>query len=503
MAEVANLVVEEPGELTATSATAVLPMVTIDLAVAFAEHRSVQVEVSESAIAEIADTLHRIGGEALVRELSHALDARARDAPFAEATHASQALRLLEVHLSVLRAESMTFLASLDAAVRQQFELDLTLAAVEMSPQRFGIQVDQDGLASVAPDGPDHDRYRQLRSVVVGLDRLRRKVKRWSFTIPPNAPTARRQFEDTILGPYLAGLKAAAESYPALVTMAPRLLVTLEGERSADIAQWEADPGHATKLDEIIQTQVLETAKDLLDAQPEYRAKTLAGADRALASARAALPRYSDRSPAEALGQLHPLWRHCFLVQAAIDQQDYHPGDHGYAVAIDSLYAATSAQERGRQEQSEIDSMLGWASIGFGVLTLIPVVGEFALVAAIVVTAIQTLETAQKYAAETTVREALGHQAVPYDVPEPDAIGLITNVLSLTADAALPVIGKLITRTVLRPATRVLAATRVKTAVDLGQHASNLAALVISANGAQVERELRRLQLLTPETGRP
>jgi hypothetical protein len=502
MAETANLVVQVPGEVAPQPGEPAAKRLTIDLAVAFAERRSVQVEVSEAGIGEVADTLHRIGGEALVREFSHALGDRVQDATFDEAVRASEALRILERHTTVLRTESITYLEALDAAARQLFEHDLTLAAVELQPQKFGFHVDQDGNTSVASEGPDLDRYRQLRSVVAELDALRRNVKQWNFTIPPNAPTARRQFEEYALEPYTQGLKASAELYPALVTNAPKLLKKLEGETASDIAQWEADPSNKTRLDEVIQEQLLEAFKDLRENQPKYRQDILSGADRAMAAARSAAERYWDDSPAEVLGRLHPLWKHRFLVQSALEQQSYRPGDHGYAVGIDSLYAAMAAQERSREEAAEMDRILGWASIGFGILTLIPVIGEFALVATIAITAIQTLEEAQKYSAEATAREALGHQASRYDVPEPDAIGLICNVLSLTADVALPVVGKLLSKTVLRPTTRVIAATRVKTVLTVGQHSANLTGLVVSANASLVERELRRLQLLTAETGR-
>lgn len=498
MAETADLVVQVPGEV---PQQAVKPL-TITLAVAFADTRAIQIDVTEAGIGEVADTLHRIGGEALVREFSHALGDKTRDAPYAEAVRASEALRILERHTTSLRAESITYLEALDVAARQLFEYDLTVAAVESRPEKFGFDVDQDGNTSIAPDGPDHDNYRRLRSVVAELDVLRRNVKQWNFAIPSNASTARRQFEEYALGPYTEGLKAAAELYPALAPNAPKLLKKLEGESSADIERWEADPGNETRLDEVIRTTLLQAFKDLRESQPKYRDKIVSGADRALAAARSAVTRYWDESPAEVLGRLHPLWKHRFLVQSALEQQGYRPGDHGYAVGIDSLYAAMAAQERSRAEADDIDRMLGWASIGFGVLTLIPVVGEFALAAMIAITAIQTLEEAQKYASETTARQALGKQAARYDVPEPDAIGLLCNVLSLTADVALPVVGKLLGKTVLRPTTRVIAATRVKTVLTAGQHATNLAGLLVSANAALIERELRRLQLLTVETGR-
>src|SRR5262245_53937678 len=107
MAETANLVVQVPGELAQQPGEPAAKRLTIDIAVAFAERRSVEIEVSEAGVGEVADTLHRIGGEALVREFSHALGDRVRDATSDEAARASEALRILERHTSVLRAESI------------------------------------------------------------------------------------------------------------------------------------------------------------------------------------------------------------------------------------------------------------------------------------------------------------------------------------------------------------------------------------------------------------
>jgi hypothetical protein len=46
-----------------------------------------------------------------------------------------------------------------------------------------------------------------------------------------------------------------------------------------------------------------------------------------------------------------------------------------------------------------------------------------ALAAAIAITAIKALEETQRYLSDSREREALGHQAVQYQVPEPDAMG--------------------------------------------------------------------------------
>ncbi|HRD60106.1 MAG TPA: hypothetical protein PL137_04295, partial [Nocardioides sp.] len=92
-----------------------------------------------------------------------------------------------------------------------------------------------------------------------------------------------------------------------------------------------------------------------------------------------------------------------------------------------------------------------------------------------------------------------GHQAPRYRVAQPDALGLLLDVLSLTSDIALPVVGKLLGATVLKPATRALAAARVGTALHLGGLATDVAGVALSVNAALVERELERVGLLPVE----
>jgi hypothetical protein len=298
-------------------------------------------------------------------------------------------------------------------------------------------------------------------------------------------------------------MAASSQLYPALLVLAPKMLKKLQGESAADIASWLDEESNTTRLDEIIQAIVVDAFTDLRKQQPEFRDETLRAADQAMKFARMNVTRYWEESPAQALGRLHPLWRHPFLVQGAVEQQGYQPGDQGYAVAYDSLDSALDANERQRHDAAEIDKILGWASFGFGFLTLVPVVGQLALAAMIAITAIKALEETQQYLSDSREREALGHQAARYQVPEPDALGLILDVAQLTSDAALPLVGKLLSRTVLRPTTRIIAAARVKTVLSLGAHAADLAGFAMSANAALVERELRHLQILKVEGGGP
>lgn len=148
-----------------------------------------------------------------------------------------------------------------------------------------------------------------------------------------------------------------------------------------------------------------------------------------------------------------------------------------------------------------MDRILGWSSLGFGLLSIIPVVGQLALLAAIVASAIQAVEETARYLEASALSRALGQQAPRYDVADPEALGMIVAYLGLVSDAALPVVGKLLGNTILAPASRALAAARVAKVLNLGERASDLAGMALTANAAVVEHELQRVGLLGPQTG--
>jgi hypothetical protein len=492
----ADFFVLEPGQGAQPTAPSI-PQITVDLSLAPGERRSVRLDVTPAGIGSVCEVLHRIGGESLLGEIGHALNNRVIDAKFREAALASTAIDMAAEHTKVLRHESIAYLEALDASARQLFEYDLTLAAIALRPENFGFEVDQDGKATVPESGLAHDLYRQLRYEVAELGLRWQYLREWrKIPLPRNAHQARQQFKDYALEPYTSAMAAAAEKYPALVVLAPPMFKKLEEESPHNLVAWEADKGNNTRLDEIIQIHVIEAFTNLREEQPAYRDKTLRAADDAMKIARLNVTRHWEESPAQVLGRLHPLWKHPFLIQAALEQQGYVPGDHGYAVGIDALDAATAAAERRREDEAEIDRILSWSSMGFGLLTLAPVIGQVALAAIIAIGAIRALEAAQRYSSALSEFQALGHQAVRYQVPEPDALGLILSVLELTSDAALPLVGRLLTKTVLRPTTRILAAARVKTVLFVGERSADLAGFAMSANAALVERELRHLQLL-------
>jgi len=500
--ELADFVVLEPGGESGGADTSV-PSLTPALRLAPGEVTPIALPISEAGVGAVVDVLYRSGGDELVGELQQALISSSRSGDFAHAELVSRAMRIFETCRRELRRDSYDALVAVDASARRAFEHDLTLAAVELHPRKFGLVVDEDGEVSVSQERRALEIYRRLRSTIADLDAKRRAVLDWSFTIPPNAHAARRQFEREALEPYCAALAAAGEAWPALRVLGSRVVKALADERREDVRRWAGQPGNDTKLDEVIRATLGDAFADLLDEQPDFRTATLAAADAAMASARRQVDRYWEEPPEATVGRLHPLWQHGMLIQAAMEQQGLRPGDIGHAAATAALRTAVDSRTRGATESAETDRMLGLASLGFGVLTLVPVVGQLALLAAITITAVQALEHAQEYFKQSGQSQALGHQAPRYAAAEPDPTALLCDLLSLTSDAALPVLGKVLGASVLRPTSRVIAATRVKTVLSLGERAADLAGLVAVANANATERELRRLGLLASESGRP
>ena len=70
MSEAADFVVMEPGELLVPGLEPLVPTISVAVPLGGTERPKVILEVSEAGIAELADVLHRLGGEALLGEFA-------------------------------------------------------------------------------------------------------------------------------------------------------------------------------------------------------------------------------------------------------------------------------------------------------------------------------------------------------------------------------------------------------------------------------------------------
>jgi hypothetical protein len=77
---------------------------------------------------------------------------------------------------------------------------------------------------------------------------------------------------------------------------------------------------------------------------------------------------------------------------------------------------------------------------------------------------------------------------------EPDAAGLVISVLGLTTDIALPGLGRVLTA-MARPASRLLAASRLRVLETAASRAVDVATLAAEANAAHLEVVAQRTGL--------
>lgn len=455
----------------------------------------VDFDVPEEVTAELVDFLYRIGGAHLLEELLDefgGIDPRlVPDTPQTRRTQ--QAATRCQAQIGAVRLRALDALRKVDAVafavLREQ--MDTARAALRLS--RYGL-VEGTGyrFPIVATDEAARETYAQLRTVLLDLDLKRRAVRQWeSFTIPENAPTAREQF-NAVLEPYVTAYRAAIRDWPVLAVRGNQVIDALGQRQRPDVASWASEQD-GTPLDDLIKKNLGEAWTELVNEQPDFLDGARSKAASAVRIAEQLAPPRHGR-PERIFGIQHPLWRYPHLVHTALERLDLRPGDIGYAASTSALNYAAEQAALERAEETHMEAVLGWASLGFGILAMVPVVGQFALIASGVTSAVRALSSSVDYLDARSRRAALGPLADRFGFAEPNATGFVVDLLGLVSDVALPVLGKALSGTIV-PAGRLLAAGRVQTVLNSGERVADLAAYTIDANAALLEKRLRTVGL--------
>ncbi|MFI9552805.1 hypothetical protein [Nonomuraea endophytica] len=465
-----------------------LPKVRVDLPMAPGRISSVEIEVTEEAVAEVVETLYRTGGDDLTDALLDQLDPRADPGdPLRR-----QADDLCRRQIMMMREQALASLVQLHEMTFSVLRDQLGTARAALHLSRYGLVPDT-GVVRPPVAGTEQDRatYQRLRKTLVELDGRRRRIRRHTFTIPVNAPRAREQF-NADLEPYVTALRQAIVDWPALAVCGAGLLDDLGDERRSAVENW-ARAQDGTRLDDLLKKALADAWSDLVDSQPSFLADQMSKAGSAVRNAEQLAPPRLGR-PEKIFGMQHPLWRYPHLVQIALERLDLRPGDIGYAAAISALRHAEEHAAGERGEEIQTDAALGWASLGFGILVMVPVVGQFAVIAVGVTAGARALRSTLTFLDARSRRAALGPLADRYGFAEPNAAGFVVDLLGLASEVALPVLGKALSATLV-PAGRLLAASRISAMTGLGALGADLAGLAVSANAAALEKELNRLGL--------
>ena len=148
--------------------------------------------------------------------------------------------------------------------------------------RRYGLGQAAGQDVDVTKDG--REIYRALRTTVAQLDASRRQVRRWNFTIPANAPTARRQFEE-VQARYVSAFREAIVRWPALAACGAGLLKEVGHERASDVQKWAAGEDDATVLDDLIKEALRDAWNEYVDERPDFERRLLQAGDAALRTA--------------------------------------------------------------------------------------------------------------------------------------------------------------------------------------------------------------------------
>jgi hypothetical protein len=305
-------VVFEPGITGAVGALGSVPKLRIELALAPGQPQLLDLEVSDEAIGQVIDTAFRVGGWELLRELVEAIDV-AKDPPGATGLvrHASE---LCAAPVAQLRQDAYAGLIAVDAAARLALDEALTEARGALHLSHFGlIEGSNQARPPVSKVAGAPETYHALRNTVIALDKKYRNLRRWNFTIPANAPTARRQFEDNAYLPYVEALRAAAQRWPALQTTAPTILRKLFDERRSDMTRWSAELDD-TPLDDVIKQTLNQTWLNLIHNQPDFFDDMTSTSDWSILHTAKRFEVDPYRPPEWTIGTLNPLWQHPFLI---------------------------------------------------------------------------------------------------------------------------------------------------------------------------------------------
>lgn len=457
----------------------------MELELAEGTRHRVSIDVTSEAIAQRVDELYKIDGRRLIYDLEDALG-RVHAPDVSSKAVRDQALALCYEHGDRQRAVVYEALTTIEAVAWGVFVSCLDQARAQLVLRRYGL-VERSSLIEppVASDGKST--YKNLRDAIAKLDPLRREVSRWTFTIPPNAPTAKKQFDQRHKA-YTDAYAEALKQWPALAMIGTPVLRYLARSSAEDVKNWAKSDDIGWHFDSKLRHELGSAWKATVDNRP--------GFERDYAKEAAKAVRFAGSSvfpPEKVMGTMHPLWDHPFIIMTALEHLNLRPGSLGYAAAISALQYAEEAAESRRESKEEIEKALGWAVAGFGLLVLIPVVGLFATGAMIATQALLTLDHTLDYLDESTRRAAVGPMASRFGFADADGAGLLCDVLGLAGDV-LPIIGPWLGK-LSRPAGVMVRAAAVELAVEGAGHVAGVAALAVSVNAAEIERQARRVGL--------
>ena len=119
------------------------------------------------------------------------------------------------------------------------------------------------------------------------------------------------------------------------------------------------------------------------------------------------------------------------------------PGSLEYAAATETIQVAAVLKRFEVKRDASLVNTLNWASLGFGTASMVPVIGPFALAAAIACAGALSVYYHSQYDKAKLKRDALGPLAVAYGFADPDGSGLLLAEFSADLNLGMQAFGAL------------------------------------------------------------
>lgn len=417
---------------------------------------TVVVAVADEPLTELVRLCYHVGGPELVDDLMRDLSRPARYGQLLVDPVREKAIGLANEATKDLRDDVVEALHAVDWEVRHVFQevLDQARAAIRLS--RYGFidmptDAAREPILDFKPPGDGPLRFKGLRRAVADLDTAARAFAEEDRLLRPlgdlpgpsgYAGEKAEQWRAAREG-FVTAWTAAVGRYPVLAVCGARLLEQttskLTGREVEDHTKSEGS--FDNPLDRMIRSAVRDTWRTTTNAGSDLLAAHLQAAEHArLESLR------PEFRPEQVYAHQHPLWRYPFLVRAALERLDAGPGTIEYATAIHTLHLAAEVARLDRAQARLVDDLLAWASLGFGIVSLVPVIGVVAALAADACNITIATRHVLAYVTARRDRDAFGPLAAGLGIPDPDGTGVVFEVLGagagLVAGPLLGVIGR-------------------------------------------------------------
>jgi len=363
---------------------------------------------------------YQVGGMDLVARLYQAIPA-----PFA-ATRG-----VADRFLAQLREDTTEALEAVAWEMRSVFldTLDQARAVTRLSV--FGF-IDAPPGATWTPVLKDYDIYKSLRQAVVDLDGAARVVLAYNERQQSPSSEAQSAFE--------LAWHQATTNFPGLLDPGADLIATttrrFTADEMTDFAKTEGE--YRNPLDMLIRNAISKNWTDVWSAGPRLSDEYLAASEKACSESWT-----SPLPPSYTHAELSPMWQIPTIVHSALHRMGAGPGSLEYAAATETIQLAAVRQRFEEKRDASLVNTLNWASLGFGMAAMVPVIGPFALAASIACAGALSLYYHSQYDKAKLKRDALGPLAAAYGFADPDGSGLLLAEYSADANLGMQAFGTL------------------------------------------------------------